>query len=82
VKIERNREKYLPVPILAIRAILRYINVLKYPTKYFLLTPSEAAEKALIVEQIKAKSRGLWLNGKKTSLPKRKGVTFDSKKKN
>jgi hypothetical protein len=33
------------------------------------LTPSEAAEKALIVEQLRANPRGPWVNGKKTNMP-------------
>jgi hypothetical protein len=36
------------------------------------LTPSEAAEKALIVDQLRANPRGPWVNGKKTNLPELK----------
>jgi hypothetical protein len=52
------------------------------PIKRFLLTPSQAAEKALIVDQIRTNPRGPWVNGKMTSLPKLKGTTLSSKKKN
>ena len=38
------------------------------------LTPDEAAEKALIVEQLRANPRGPWVNGKKTGLPAPKGT--------
>jgi hypothetical protein len=34
--------------------------------KKFSLTPRESAEKALIVDQIRATPRGPWVNGKKT----------------
>jgi hypothetical protein len=37
------------------------------------LTPSEAAEKALIVDQLRANPRGPWVNGKKTNLAASKG---------
>jgi hypothetical protein len=51
------------------------------PITHFLLTPDEAEEKALIVAQIRANSRGLWTNGKVTTLPKPKEKTPKSKKK-
>jgi len=51
------------------------------PIKRFVLTPQEAEEKALIIAQIRINPRGPWVNGKKTSLPKLKGTTPGSKKK-
>jgi hypothetical protein len=51
------------------------------PITRFLLTPLQAEEKALIVEQMRANPRGPWVNGKMTSLPKLKGTTPGSKKK-
>jgi hypothetical protein len=51
------------------------------PITHFILTPSEAEEKALIVAQIRANSRSLWANGKKTNLPEPKGKTSKSKEK-
>jgi len=47
----------------------------------FLLTPREAAAKALIVDQIRTNPRGPWVNGKKTSLPASRGRTSRSNKK-
>lgn len=47
----------------------------------FVLTPSEAAEKALIVDQLRANPRGPWVNGKKTVLPAPKSTTSLSDKK-
>ena len=47
----------------------------------FLLTPSEAAAKALIVDQLRANARGPWVNGKKTVLPASRGTTSLSNKK-
>jgi hypothetical protein len=52
-----------------------------YPIKRFILTPSEAEEKALIVAQIRVNSRSRWTNGKKTILPDPKEKTPKSKKK-
>jgi hypothetical protein len=52
------------------------------PIKHFVLTPSESEEKALIVERMRINPRGPWVNGKKTNLPKLKGTTPGSKKKN
>jgi hypothetical protein len=49
--------------------------------KRFVLTPREAAEKALIADQIRANPRGPWVNGKKTVLPVSKGTTSRSSKK-
>ncbi|HEY6952486.1 MAG TPA: hypothetical protein VI758_08760 [Bacteroidota bacterium] len=42
--------------------------------KHFVLTPSQAAEKELILDRIRVNPRGPWVNGKKTKLvtPKRK----------
>jgi len=47
----------------------------------FVLTPREAAEKALIVDQLRANPRGPWVNGKKMGLPAPRGRTPVSKKK-
>ena len=49
--------------------------------KHFLLTPSQAAEKELILDQLRVNPRGPWVNGKKMSLPKAKGPPSGSKKK-
>ena len=49
--------------------------------KRFVLTPSEAAQKALIVERIRMNPAGPWVNGKKVSLPKTKGAPTSTKKK-
>ena len=46
----------------------------------FLLTPREAAAKALIVDQIRTNPRGPWVNGKKTNLPASKGTTSHTNK--
>jgi len=51
------------------------------PITHFLLTPQQAQEKALIVEQMRANPRGPWVNGKLTSLPKQKGTPSSNKKK-
>lgn len=45
------------------------------------LTPSEAAEKALIVDQLRANPRGPWVNGKKTGPPTPRTPTSQSDKK-
>jgi hypothetical protein len=47
----------------------------------FSLTPSEAAEKASIVDQLRANPRGPWVNGKKTTLPAPKSTASQSNKK-
>jgi len=47
----------------------------------FVLTPSEAAAKALIVDQLRTTPRGPWVNGKKTSLPASRDTTSVSNKK-
>ena len=47
----------------------------------FVLTPREAAEKALIVDQLRANPRGPWVNGKKMSLPVPKSTTSRGTKK-
>jgi hypothetical protein len=52
------------------------------PIKHFILTPEQSEEKALIVEQIRVNPRGPWVKGKLTNLPKLKGATPRSKKKN
>lgn len=49
--------------------------------KRFVLTPRQAAEKALIVDQIRVNPVGPWVNGKKISLPKAKGASSRVKKK-
>jgi hypothetical protein len=51
------------------------------PITHFLLTPQQAQEKALIVEQMRANPRGPWINGKLTRLPKQKRTSPDNKKK-
>jgi len=51
------------------------------PITHFLLTPQQAQEKALIVEQMRANPRGPWVNGKLTRLPKQKRTTLGNKKK-
>jgi hypothetical protein len=45
------------------------------------LTPSESAEKAMIVDQLRANPRGPWVNGKKMGLPASKVTTPISNKK-
>jgi hypothetical protein len=55
-------------------------NSMPNPITHYLLTPSEAEEKALLVAKIRADSRSPWMNGKKTSLPKPKEKTPKSKK--
>jgi len=49
--------------------------------KRIVLTPDEAAQKALIVEQLRENPHGPWVNGKKISLPKAKGTSSSDKKK-
>jgi hypothetical protein len=51
------------------------------PITHFLLTPQQAQEKALIVEQMRANPRGPWINGKLTRLPKQKRTTPGNKNK-
>ena len=51
------------------------------PITHFLLTPQQAQEKALKVEQMRANPRGPWVNGKLTRLPKQKRTTLGNKKK-
>jgi len=48
----------------------------------FSLTPSQAAEKELILERIRSNPRGPWVNGKKMSLqtPKRTASGIKKKK--
>ena len=50
--------------------------------KRFVLTPRQAAEKALIVDQIRVNPVGPWITGKKMSLPKTKVASSRVKKKN
>jgi hypothetical protein len=50
------------------------------PIKHFVLTPKQAEEKALIVDQMRINPRGPWVNGKKTNLPKLKGTTLGFQK--
>ncbi len=57
-------------------------NSVANPIKHISLTPQQAEEKALIVEQIRPNPRGPWVNGKMTRLPKPKRTTSGSKKKN
>ncbi|MFH0989856.1 MAG: hypothetical protein V1799_07560 [bacterium] len=52
-----------------------------YSINRFSLTPSEAAEKALIVDQLRTNPRGPWVNGKKMSLPAARSKTSHSDKK-
>jgi hypothetical protein len=49
--------------------------------KRFLLTPSQAAEKELILDRLRVNPRGPWVNGKKMSLQTPKRTTSGSKKK-
>jgi hypothetical protein len=51
------------------------------PITHFVLTPQQAQEKALIVEQMRANPRGPWVNGKLTRLPNHKRTTPVNKKK-
>jgi hypothetical protein len=51
------------------------------PITHFVLTPQQAQEKALIVEQMRTNPRGPWVNGKLTNRPKQKGTTPGNKKK-
>lgn len=57
-------------------------NSVANPIKHILLTPQQAEEKALIVEQMRTNPRGPWVNGKLTRLPKLKRSAPRSKKKN
>ncbi len=50
------------------------------PVKRFVLTPSQAAEKELILDQIRIDPRGPWKNGKKVNLPKQKRSLSGNKK--
>lgn len=50
--------------------------------KHFTLTPEQAKEKALIIEQMRANPHGPWINGKMMRLPKPKRTTPGSNKKN
>ena len=49
--------------------------------KHFLLTPSEAAEKELILDKLRVNPRGPWVNGKKMSLQTPKRTASSNKKK-
>ncbi len=50
------------------------------PIKRIVLTPSQAAEKELILDRIRENPRGPWINGKKVSLPKVKTIPQTRKK--
>ena len=56
-------------------------NGMAHSINRFVLTPSEAAAKALIVDQLRANPRGPWVNGKKMALPATRGTTTESNKK-
>jgi hypothetical protein len=56
-------------------------NCMAHSINRFVLTPSESAAKALIVDQLRANPRGPWVNGKKMGLPASKGTTSLSNKK-
>ncbi len=49
--------------------------------KHIVLTPAQAAEKELILDQLRINPRGPWVNGKRTTLPKSKRTALDDKKK-
>ena len=51
------------------------------PIKRIELTPSQAAEKELILDQIRENPRGPWINGRKVSLPRIKVASPRRKKK-
>jgi len=61
--------------------IKEWSNCMAHSINRFVLTPSEAAAKALIVDQLRANPRGPWVNGKKTGLPAPRGTTASSNKK-
>lgn len=48
--------------------------------KHFSLTHRQAAEKELILDQIRTIPRGPWVNGNKVTLPKSKATNSGSKK--
>ncbi|HTP79814.1 MAG TPA: hypothetical protein VMM57_05360 [Bacteroidota bacterium] len=54
---------------------------MNHATKRFILTPSQAAEKELILDRIRVNPRGPWVNGKKMALPKAKRALSGRKKK-
>ena len=56
-------------------------NGMSHAIKRFVLTPAQAAEKELICDQIRVNPRGPWVDGKKVSLPKPKGIRPGTKKK-
>jgi hypothetical protein len=56
-------------------------NGMAHSIHRFSLTPREAAEKALIVDQLRTNPRGPWVNGKKTGPPASRGTTSRSNKK-
>ena len=56
-------------------------NDMAHSINRFVLTPREAAAKALIVDQLRANPRGPWVNGKKMGLPAPRGTISLSKKK-
>jgi hypothetical protein len=57
-------------------------NQMAHAIKRIVLTPSQAAEKSQIVEQIRVNPIGPWVNGKKLNLPKIKDTSSRGKKKN
>jgi len=52
-----------------------------HPINRFVLTSSEAAAKAVIVDQLRANPRGPWVNGKKTGTPAARSTPSQSDKK-
>jgi hypothetical protein len=50
------------------------------PSVHYVLTPSQAAEKALIVEQMRTNPRGPWVNGKKLNAVQLKHAATVNKK--
>jgi hypothetical protein len=52
------------------------------PIKHYLLTPKQAEEKALIVDQMRMNPRGPWVNGKRMNAPKPKGSISGNQGKN
>ncbi|MCX6135429.1 MAG: hypothetical protein NTU47_16615 [Ignavibacteriales bacterium] len=56
-------------------------NDMAHSITRIVLTPREAEEKALIVDQLRANPRGPWVNGKKMGLPAPRDTTPQSNKK-
>jgi hypothetical protein len=61
--------------------IEEWSNGMAHAINRFVLTPSEAAEKALIVDQLRANPRGPWVNGKKTAPASKDSTTNNANKK-